>query len=179
MTQLRIKSLYDAAWAAFRSKYDQAVSDRDHFLTKLQRRPGSDVAQQIQHHVDAALGRIQSDTKPIPAIMKMREFYELRALEMAVQEIQRRIEADTVFYDPDDLLPIVGLSWHGDVLPLLDGNGVMPPENVEKFLGMVRNADQRISFGMEFSARFRQQRQDLVAFLKRAIKMGEAVWCDV
>jgi hypothetical protein len=178
MAKLQIKSLYDAAWDVFRFQYDQAVADRDHFRTKMKLRLSTEIASDIQHHVDLAFGRLQSDAVPNPAIMRMREFYNLLALEKAVQEIQRRIEANAVFYDPDALLPIVGLSWHRDVLPLLDGQGYVPVQNVETFLTMVKTADQRISFGMEFSARFRNRRQELIGFLVRAVEVGEVVWCE-
>ena len=111
--ELRIETLYDAAWATFGAEYDLAVQSRNHFRTKIRNRLGQAVASEIQCHVDVALGRLKAPDLSNPRIMKMREFYQLLALEMAVQEIQRRIEAGSVFYDAYNahvLLPTLGLS---------------------------------------------------------------------
>ena len=106
-------------------------------------------------------------------------------LEKALQEIERRINCNGVFHDPGSLLPTLGLSWQQDVLRLLDGQvspGYMPPKNVKKFLAMVNNAEQRVPAeggieAEEMAAYFRKWRQELIEFLERAVKVGEAMWC--
>ena len=187
MVELRIESLYRAAWAVFQFQHAQFVADRDRFRSKLQRRLGQEVAAQIQLHVDISLGRrlnVFPDV-PNPKIMVMREYYELLGLEKALQEIERRINCNGVFHDPGSLLPTLGLSWQQDVLRLLDGQvspSQMPPKNVKKFLAMVNNANQRVPAedgieAEEMADYFRKWRQELVAFLERAVKVGEAIWC--
>ena len=99
---------------------------------------------------------------------------------MAVQEIADRISANAVFVDSDDrLLPSLGLSWQDDILPLLDGQqnpGKMPVENVKKFLGMVRNTEGSAE---TISDDVRGKRRELVAFLEKAVKLGEPIWCEL
>jgi len=95
MVELRIESLYRAAWAVFQCQHAQIVVDRDRFRTRLQRRLGQEVASDIQLHVDISLGQrlnVFPDV-PNPKIMLMREYYELLGLETALQEIERRIDA--------------------------------------------------------------------------------------
>jgi hypothetical protein len=176
--ELRIESLYDEARVTFRSEYDRAVQARDHFQSKLRNRFGEVVGSEIQRHVDVALGRLQAEDVS-PEIMKQRVFYELLALEQAVEEIQRQIDAGAVFHDSDHgLLPTLGLSWEHDVVPLIDGEQIyMPIENVVKFLGMVRGADQRLPSGEESADHFRGKRRELIEFLDRTVALGEAVWC--
>ena len=189
MIEFRIESLYDSAWKVFGFQYDQFVADRDAFRAGIERRLGHDVAAQIQLHVDVSLGRRlnTSSDVPNPKIMIIREYYELLALEEALKEIERRISANAVFHDPDhDLLPTLGLSWQ-DVLPLLDGRkspGCMSPENVKKFLRMVRTAEQRVPAGAEIQGSdeeiadyFCKWRRQLTEFLERAVKLRETVWC--
>ena len=189
MVELRIEKLYDSAWKLFGFQYDQIVAERDRFRTRLQRRLGREVAAQIQLHVDVSLGRrlnVFSDV-PNPKIMIMREYYELLGLEKALQEIERRIDANAIFYDPGSLLPTLGLSWHQDVLRLLDGQvspGYLSVFNVKQFLRMVNDAEQRVpaedgieGSAEEMAAYFRKWRQELVEFLERAVKVGEAIWC--
>jgi hypothetical protein len=187
MVELRIESLYRAAWAVFQCQHAQIVVDRDRFRTRLQRRLGQEVASDIQLHVDISLGQrlnVFPDV-PNPKIMLMREYYELLGLETALQEIERRIDANAIFHDPGSLLPTLGLSWQQDVLRLLDGQvspGYMPPKNVKKFLGMVSHAEQRVPAedgieAEEMAAYFHKWRRELIEFLERAVKVGEPVWC--
>ena len=187
MAQLKIETLFSAAWKVFGFQHAQFVADRDDFRAQIERRLGQDVASQIQLHVDVSLGRrlnISSDV-PNPKIMLMREYYELLGFEKAIQEIERRIESNAVFYDPGTLLPTLGLSWSENVLPLLDGQkspGYMPIENVRKFLAMVRGATQRVPSeeGIDGPANddyFRKWRRDLIEFLERAVRFGEPIWC--
>ena len=101
------------------------------------------------------------------------------------REIERRIDSNGVFHDPGSLLPTLGLSWQQDVLPLLNGQknpGYMPPKSVKKFLAMVNNAEQRVPAedgieAKEMVAYFRKWRRQLIEFLERAVKVGEAMWC--
>ena len=172
MVKLQIKKLYDGVWKIFGFQWDEAVADRDHFRATIERRLGTEVSSQIQSHVHATMGRIKVEIVN-PSIMVKREYYELLALELALQEIEHRIEANAVFYDPDHgLLPTLGLSWRCDVLRLLDGQespGSMPVENVEKFLGMVRDAKQRIKVDSaeETAGYYRKRQRELVGFWKK------------
>jgi hypothetical protein len=112
--------------------------------------------------------------------MAMSEFFDLLAAEMAVQEVAERISANAVFYDHDDgFLPTLGLSWKEDVLPLLDGQkspGQMSVANVKKFLPMVRMAKGSAE---AISDDVRKRRRELVAFLEKAVKVGEPIWCEL
>ena len=183
---LTIQSLYDARWQSYGPDYLTTIATREHFRTGIKRRLGQETASEIQRHVDAALGRIQADDVPNPQIMKLREFYDLLALEMAVQELECRIKAGCIFVDADGLLPTLGLSWDQDVLLLISGQenpGHVPPENVITFLGMVRGAEQRLPPGedtnSEIADHFKAKRQELIEFLERAVEVGEPVWCDL
>jgi hypothetical protein len=112
--------------------------------------------------------------------MKMPEFYELLAAEMALQEIADRISANALFVDFDDgFLPSLGFSWKDTVLPLLDGQqnpGKMAVENVEKFLGMVRMTEVSAD---TISDDFRGKRRKLIGFLERAVKVGTPICCEL
>ena len=100
--KLLIKKLYDASWQLFGFQFEAAVAERDHFQSEMKTNLGSETASQIKRHVDAAIGRIQTDVNP--AIMTRREFYELLALEQTIEEIADRIDANAVFFDTDGLL---------------------------------------------------------------------------
>ena len=117
---------------------------------------------------------------PNPAFMKMSEFSDLLAAEMAVREVAERISANAIFVDSDDsFLPTLGLSWKDDVLPLLDGRsnpGKMAVENVKKFLRMVRMTDGSAD---EVSDDVRKRRRELIEFLVRAVNLGEPIWCEL
>lgn len=188
MATLKIKSLYESCWKLFGFQHEQLVAERDEFRAGIERHFGPEMASDIQRHVDISLGRLLAcPDLPNPEIMILREFYELLALEEALEEIKRRIEANAILYDPGSLLPTLGMSWRQDVLPLIDGQtspGYMPVKNVETFLAMVKNAEQRIPSeeGVEGSANddyFRKWRRELIDFLVRAVKVGEPVWCDL
>ena len=187
MATLKIKSLYESCWKLFGFQHKQLVAERDEFRAEIGHRLGQKTALEIQRHVDISLGRLLAcPDLPNPKVMILREFYELLALERAAEEIERRIDANAVFVDPGSLLPTLGMSWRRDVLPLLDGQGHMPIENVKTLLGMVNNADQRLPFedGIEGTAEetadyFRKWRRELTTFLERAVKVGEPVWCEL
>ena len=93
MTRIKNVNLRNAAWVAFGSQYDEAVADREELRAEIEKRLGSAVASQIEHHVDVALGRLPAVIEPNPAIMRSPEFYDLLASELAVLEIADRIEA--------------------------------------------------------------------------------------
>jgi hypothetical protein len=174
MAQLCIESLYRAAWTVFSFQHDEALADRDELLTEIEESLGPNVASDIQRHVGVALGRIQADETPNPAVTAMSEFFDLLAAEMAVQEIADRISANAVFIDSDDGL----LPWKDNVLPLLDGRnpGKMAVENVKKVLRMVRMTDGSAD---EFSDDVQGKRRELVGFLERAVKVQEPIWCEL
>ena len=65
-------------------------------------RLGPETASEVERHVDVALGRVQSDAGPTPKVMIMREFYHLLGLEMAIAEVERRINATAARLDGRD-----------------------------------------------------------------------------
>ena len=83
----------NAAWKIFGFQYQEAIIERDNFLKKIERCLGLRTASKVRHHVDVAIRRSRADAQPNPAIVKLPEFFELLALEMAIQEIADRIEA--------------------------------------------------------------------------------------
>jgi len=179
---LTIESLYDRAWEIHGDDYRQAEADRDSFQSETRNRLGPKVAAEIQHHVDVALGQLQSDDQPDLDPAAERRFHELLALERAVLEIESQVEAGCVFYDPyvGGLFP---MSWWQNVVSLLPENpGYMPVENVVKFLELVTDADQRVPSREEGDGTakdIRKRRRELIEFLKRAVKLEEVVWCDL
>jgi hypothetical protein len=179
MVKLCIKTLYQAAWNVFGFQYE-ALAERDELLTGIEESLGPNVASDIQRHVGVALGRIQADDLPSPTIMAMSEFFDLLAAEMAVQEVAERISANAIFVDSDDgFLPTLGMSWKDDVLPLLEGRsspGYMPVQNVGTFLVMVQDADGSAE---EISEDACKRRRELIAFLEKAMKLGEPIWCEL
>jgi hypothetical protein len=177
--EFRIESLHDAGWEAHGTNYNQAVAARDHFATEIQNRLGPELAADVQHHVDVALGRLRGDELPDLPIAAERAFHQLLALERAVLQIEARIEAGCVFFDPyiDGLFL---MSFWGNVISLLAGQespGFMRRENIVKFLAMVVGADQRLPKGS--SDHNRRKRQELIEFLERAIALEEPIWCDL
>jgi hypothetical protein len=94
--------------------------------------------------------------------MARREFYELLALEQSIREIADQIDANAVFLDT------VGLLSTKDIASLLDDHGLMPTENVVKFLETVRMAEDETD-----------SKRRLVEFLERAVKLGEPIRCDL
>jgi len=182
MAKLCIERLYHGAWRLFGSQFDQLVGDRYRYLARLQHRLGHQLASKIQTAVDISLGRILAipDLRD-PEILTMKEFYELWGKEKTIEEVERRIESNAVFYDSDHgLLLTLGMSWSQDVLRLLDGQtspGYMP--HIRKFLTMVRSATQRIDGSAEDVQFFQRRRQELIEFLQRAVKVGEPLFCDL
>jgi len=89
-------------WKLFGFQHDEAIRIRDDYRAKMRLRLGEEMASEVERHVDVALGRVQSDTRPTPKVMIMREFYHLLGLEMAVDEIERRINATAARLDGRD-----------------------------------------------------------------------------
>ena len=117
----------------------------------------------------------------------MKEFYQLRAMEKTIEDIEYRIESNAIFCDPSgELLPTLGLSWRQDVLRFLQGQtspGYMPLENIERFLATVRAARQRLK-GNDRSDEesikfFRGRWRELIQFLQRAVQVLEPLYCDL
>ena len=54
--------------------------------------------------------------------------------------------------------------------------GNMAVENVKKFLKMVRNTE---GSAQTISDDVRKRRQELIAFLEKAVKLGEPIWCEL
>ena len=52
----------------------------------------------------------------------------------------------------------------------------MAVENVKKFLEMVRNTE---GSAQTISDDVRKRRQELIAFLEKAVKLGEPTWCEL
>jgi hypothetical protein len=188
MATLRIDTLYQGGWKLFGFQHAQLLADRDRYVAKLERRLGRDMAEDIQRHVEASLGRLL----PIPdfrkpEIMVMREFAELRAIEDSIEEIERRIEVNAVFFDPNrEVLGTLGLCWRQDVLRLVDGKqspGYMSLKNVRKFLSMVTSATQRFkgddASDPDVANFYRKWRREFVQFLQRAAQVGEPLYCVV
>ena len=89
-------------WKLFGFQHDEAIRIRDDYRAKMRLRLGEEMASEVERHVDVALGRVQSDAGPTPKVMIMREFYHLLGLEMAVDEIERRINATAGCLDGRD-----------------------------------------------------------------------------
>ncbi len=182
MATLRIDTLLDGAWRLFGFQYEQLVADRDRYLAKLQRSLGHEMAEEIRQHVDVSCGRLL----PLPefrdpAVMSMKEFVELLAMERSLLDIERQINVNAVFYDSHhETLKTLGLSPQ-DVRNLIDGQtspGYIPCENVEKLLTMVVGAKQRIIGDADDARFYQQRRRELIQFLQRALLVGEPLFCD-
>ena len=159
--KLTIKTLHQSVWQLFGFQHAEAIADRDDYRAKMEKRLGSETASQIQDHVDAAMGRIHTDTVN-PTVMRRREFCELLALEQTIEEIADRIDANAVFFDTDGLLSTK------DVAPLLDDHGLMPVKNVKKFLETVKAAEDET-----------EGKRRLIEFLERAVKLDEPIKYDL
>ena len=71
MAKLLIETLYRSVWSIFGFQHQAAVEEQKRFRSDIEKRLGQDSALKIQRHVDVALGRIQADEVPNPAIMAM------------------------------------------------------------------------------------------------------------
>jgi len=179
---LTIESELSRSWEIHGEAHRQAVADRDRLRSETQDRLGPEVAAEVQCRVDIALGRLLADDLPDLDATAERRFHELLALERAVMEIETRIEDGSTFFDPyiGGLFP---MSWWRNIMSLLSENpGYMRVKNVEKFVGMVKSADQRLPSGDAgdgTAEHFWKRRQELIEFLGKAVELDEAVWCDL
>ena len=73
MVKLVLRKLHESVLKVFGFQHDLAVADRDELLTEIGQNLGPKMASEIQRHVGVALGRIQADEGPNPAIMAMSE----------------------------------------------------------------------------------------------------------
>jgi hypothetical protein len=183
MATLRIDTLYHGGWTLFSFRHQQLTADRDRYLTRLQRRLGSEMAEKIVQHVDVSCGRLLPLAEfRDPEIMTMPEFFELLALERSLLNIKRQVETNAVFYDwNEELLGTLGLSRQ-DVRNLIDGHhspGYLPVENVRKLTAMVLAAKQRVVGDADDEKFYRKWKKELVQFLQRALLVGEPLFCDL
>ena len=199
--KLTIERLEEMAWRWYQADIATARIEREKFKQKMRRWFGREQADRIGKIVQAAIE--PETTGPMPYLCRLadRAFVKLATLELAMREIMGRVEALSSFTDPytaEAVLPTLGLSWWVDVQPLIQGpvrQGFMPAENVARFLEMVRNAplqfptrkqiEERggvVERGNDLSdwhGRFRGQRRRLIAFLERAARLGEGLWCSL
>ena len=188
------------AWRWYGSDITAAGIARDHFKRKMRRwfgREGADrIAKPVQVAVDPAV------SGPVPYLpFAERAFVKLVTLELALREIIGRLEALSSFHDPyaaEAVMPTLGLSWWLDVRPLTQGpphSCFMPAENVRRLLKIVEEAVQQFPNRRQIEERggtvdrgndlehwhdrFRCQRRRLVAFLERAVRLGEPIWCEL
>jgi hypothetical protein len=177
MAQFRIDILYEGAWKLFGFQAQQLTADRDRYLTRLQRRLGSEMAEKIVQHVEVSCGRLLPLAEfRDPSVMCMKEFFELLAREKALLDINHQIEGNAIFYDwHHELLTTLGISEQ-DVRRLIDGQhspGYIGVENVRKLMAMVLGAKQR-GVGDADDVRFyRKRRKELVQYLQRVLLVGE------
>jgi len=80
-------------WKLFGFQHDETTRVRDEYRAEMRLRLGPEMASEVERHVDVALGRVQSDLEPTPKVMVTREFYHLLGLEMAIAEVESRINA--------------------------------------------------------------------------------------
>jgi hypothetical protein len=87
-------------------------------------------------------------------------------------------------YNPRSVLWQFGLSWWQDVTPLLDGDGLLSPENARVLLRMLEGREDTFRENLCREARttrryFRREYAMLQAFLRESIHRDEAVLCSL
>ena len=201
MAELTIKLIQKMAGRWYEGDIAAARAERDSFKRQMRRWFGREQADKVAKGV-----RIATDpdaTGPMPYICPVAEraFVKLVALELALKEIECRVDALATFYDPstaDAVLPTLGLSWWADVRSLIQPPGhygQMPIKNVKRFLQMVIDADQcfptrrqieerdgtvdRENDMEQWHDRFRRKRRQLIDFLDRAVRLGEGIDCEL
>ena len=199
--RLIIKRLEEMAWRWYGSDIAAAGVERDHFKRKMRRWFGREQADRIAQSVKAAADPEAIGPMPYVCPVAEKAFVRLVTLELALQVIMGRVEAVSSFHDPytaEAMLPTLGLSWWVDVRPLVQGpvhNGFMPAENVVRFLELVERSEQHFPSRRQIEERggtadrnndldhwhdrFRCQRRRLIAFLERAVRLGEPLWCEL
>mgnify|MGYP001559045228 FL=1 len=99
-------------------------------------------------------------------------------------------------YNAGNVLWTLGLSWWQDVNPMLDSEGKLTGDKLEKFRDMVANAEQRYPTKSELVVRggkidtgsntvvswhkyFANKRQELLDYLNRAVEMKKPIRCSL
>ena len=198
---LTIKRLEEMARRWYGQEIADARTERDRFQRKMRRWLGKEEANRIIQFVQAAADPSISSPLPYLCPLADKAFVTLVSLELALQEIESRVESLSSFSDPytvGALLPTLGLSWWVDIRPMIEPSGHqghMPIENVRKFLGMVTDARQVFPTQKQIEERrgivdrnndlehwhdyFRRQRRRLISFLERAVRIGEPICCSL
>ena len=198
--RLTIKRLEEMARRWYGADIATARAERDRFKRKMRRWFGREGADRIERLVCVAIDPAASGPVPYLSFAE-RAFNKLVTLELAVREIESRVEAISSFADPysaEAVLPTLGLSWWADVRPLIQGpdhHGFMPAENVGRFLAIVKSATQQFPNKRKIEERggtvdrgndlehwhdrFRCQRRLLIDFLERAVRLGEPLLCEL
>lgn len=107
----------------------------------------------------------------------------------AVHEAHDAMYAEGYFRDSYNLTSVLwrlGLSWWNDVIPMLDDDGNLTGDNLTKFRTMVADAkyepvtetpnEESIE---EWNKYYTEKRARLLAFLDKAIELGEPIDCSL
>ncbi len=198
---LTIKLIQEMAERWYGKEIAAAHAERDRFKKAMRRFLGQDRADRIARYVQAAVDPSVESPLPYLDAIADKTFFDLLSLELALKEIEGRVDSLSTFFDPctaDAVLPTLGLSWWVDVRPMIEPPGhygQMPVRNVIRFLKMVKQADQCFptrrqieerggtvdrANGMEsWHDHFRRQRRQLIDFLDRAIRLKEPICCEL
>lgn len=100
-------------------------------------------------------------------------------------------------YNSTSVLRTLSLSWWKDVIPLLDDEGLLQPEQIKQFKEMILGQEQRlpdremleswhahVEDGTEHAVEhwhtyYREKRERLLAFLNRALELNEPIDCSL
>lgn len=201
MATLVIKALQEMAWRWYEDDIADARAERDEFKRTLGQLLGKEQADTIARYVHAAVNPSISSPLPYLATISDKAFLELVTLELALKEIEGRVESLATFFDPctaDAVLPTLGLSWWVDIRPMIQPpghHGQMSAKNVRRFLIMVKQARQCLPTRRQIEERggtvdpiigldrwhehFRRKRRRLIDFLERAVRLGEPIYCEL
>lgn len=145
---LTIKRLEEMAKRWYGADIAAARAERDRFKRKMRRWLGREQADRIAQFVQAGIDPSVSSPLPYLCPLADRAFFTLVSLELAIWEIEGRVESLSSFSDPytaGAVLPTLGLSWWVDVRPMIQPSGHqghMPIANVSKLLEKVTDASQ-------------------------------------
>lgn len=99
-------------------------------------------------------------------------------------------------YNATNVAWVIGFSWWGDVIPRLDESGNLWPPDIEWLLNTAKYSElnlpdsetlkERLAADADtpegvaaWHAHFREKRDELVAFLEQALKLGEPIYCSL
>jgi DNA-directed RNA polymerase specialized sigma54-like protein len=87
-------------------------------------------------------------------------------------------------YNNSNVLSQFGLDWWGDVIPLLDPEGMLSPEKAERLLALLDEHEQEFEANVrelrrESRAYFEKKATQLRAFLAEAIRLAEPIECSL